>query len=185
MRGVAVLCSLRLKPTLVPSHIALQVDPEQAALAALRREVKLLRSENVVLRDTVEQLLQEQRAAGSSAAALAGSALGKQLPGTPSSAGYAMLPPGMAGFAAPGTAQGAGAGPAIADSRPGTEPGPSAAATPSGGPTPSSEELMRRLLDTQRMLVQFSRENDRLASENGRLRTGKTLVANDYAGAGV
>jgi len=32
------------------------------------------------------------------------------------------------------------------------------------------------------MLVQFSRENDRLASENGRLRTGKTLVANDYAG---
>lgn len=43
---------------------------------------------------------------------------------------------------------------------------------------------MRRLLDTQRMLVQFSRENDRLAGENGRLRTGKTLVANDYAGAG-
>lgn len=42
---------------------------------------------------------------------------------------------------------------------------------------------MRRLLDTQRMLVQFSRENDRLASENGRLRMGKTLVANDYAGA--
>lgn len=43
---------------------------------------------------------------------------------------------------------------------------------------------MRRLLDTQRMLVQFSRENDRLANENGRLRTGKALVGNDYAGEG-
>jgi hypothetical protein len=41
---------------------------------------------------------------------------------------------------------------------------------------------MRRLLETQRMLVQFSRENDRLSSENGRLRTGKSLVANDYKG---
>jgi hypothetical protein len=41
---------------------------------------------------------------------------------------------------------------------------------------------MRRLLETQRMLVQFSRENDRLSSENGRLRTGKNLVANDYKG---
>ena len=33
------------------------------------------------------------------------------------------------------------------------------------------------------MLVAFSRENDRLAGENGRLRAGKNLVANDYQGA--
>ena len=44
---------------------------------------------------------------------------------------------------------------------------------------------MRRLLETQRMLVQFSRENDRLASENGRLRSGRALVANDYKGGWV
>lgn len=32
------------------------------------------------------------------------------------------------------------------------------------------------------MLVQFSRENDRLAGENDRLRAGKQLVATDYQG---
>lgn len=165
----------------MPSQASPQVDPEQAALAALKREVKLLRSENAVLRDTVEQLLQEQRAAGNGAGGLVGPTPGQQPPGTPSTVGYAILPPGSAGFAAPGTAQGSSA--AEAGSRPAT--GPGSLAPPSSNATPSSEELMRRLLDTQRMLVQFSRENDRLASENGRLRTGKTLVANDYAGAGV
>lgn len=157
--------------------LLLQVDPEQAALAALKREVKLLRSENAVLRDTVEQLLQEQRASGAAMPAGLAQSQG-QPPGTPSTASYAVLPPGSASFAVPGTGQGAGS--ASAGSRPAT--GPSAAAS-AGSLTPSPEDLMRRLLDTQRMLVQFSRENDRLASENGRLRTGKTLVANDYAGA--
>lgn len=155
------------------------MDPEKAALAALKREVKLLRSENAVLRDTVEQLLQEQRASGAAMPAGLAQSQG-QPPGTPSTASYAVLPPGSASYAVPGTGQGAGA--ASACSRPATGPGPSTAASV-GGPAPSPEDLMRRLLDTQRMLVQFSRENDRLASENGRLRTGKTLVANDYAGA--
>ncbi len=159
------------------------MDPKQAALAALKREVKLLRSENAVLRDTVEQLLQEQRATGGAAASAGLVPSQSQPPGTPSTATYAMLPPGSATLGALGTAQGSSA--ATAGSRPATGPGSSAAAATSSaaGPAPSLEELMRRLLDTQRMLVQFSRENDRLASENGRLRAGKTLVANDYAGA--
>ncbi|PRW61495.1 kinesin motor catalytic domain [Chlorella sorokiniana] len=160
---------------------AVQVDPEQAALAALKREVKLLRSENAVLRDTVEQLLQEQRAAGAGALPTGSMPNQTQPPGTASTASYAMLPPGSISFAPPGVGQAPGA--AVVGSRPATGSGSAAAAAPSGGPTPSSEELMRRLLDTQRMLVQFSRENDRLAGENGRLRTGKTLVANDYADA--
>lgn len=84
----------------------------------------------------------------------------------------ALLPGAGGALAMPAAGSGGG-------SRPASGAG---AGTSAAGGQPSPEDLMRRLLETQRMLVAFSRENDRLASENGRLRTGKTLVANDYKG---
>lgn len=148
------------------------MDPEQAALAALKREVKLLRSENAYLR---EQLCQVNMRSGAAAAPsdAPGSQLGSRQPsrsgppaGTPSAPGQ-LLPVG----GAPGEPTPAAAG----ASRP---------ASGAAGGGPSMEQVMRRLVDMQQMLVQVSHENERLAAENGRLRSGKALVANDYSGEG-
>ena len=57
---------------------------------------------------------------------------------------------------------------------------PSSGSAGSSGQQPSTQDMMRRLLDTQRLLVAVSRENDRLAGVNQRLAAGRQLVADDY-----
>lgn len=149
---------------------AVQTDPEQAAMSGLRREVKLLRAENAYLREQLSQasLPREQPPGTAGQAVLPASLPASRLPSS-----HGQPPAGGHSAAAAALAVTAGSRPASGG----------AVAGGSVGGGPSSEELMRRLLDTQRMLVQFSRENDRLAGENGRLRSGKTAVANDYKGA--
>lgn len=159
----------------------LQLDPDQAALSALKREVKLLRTENTYLREQLFQanLPRGQPAAGASAS-LPASTAASRLPsshGQPGTLGGGQLPLPLAPFAVPG-----GGSAVVAGSRPESGTAAGAAAGAGLGPSPSPEDLMRRLLETQRMLVQFSRENDRLAGENGRLRNGRALVSNDYKG---
>lgn len=146
-----------------PTRPTLQVDPEQAALAALRREVKLLRTENTYLR---EQLFQASQPRGPLAAGAAGGAslVGSRLPsshgqppGTPggsSTSGAPAVAPPLAGLSPFGTA-----GPASLGSRPASGTAGAAPATAGGisappGTAPSPEDMMRRLLETQRMLVQ-------------------------------
>lgn len=163
------VCHAPLPPPASPAPADPQLDPGQAALSALKREVRLLRGENAYLR---EQLLQASLPRGQPALPAAShpsaSSLGA-VPGMPGNPGGQELP--AAGPAAEGpTRPASGAGAALE------------AAAGSGGAAPSPEELMRRLLDTQRMLVQFSRENDRLAGENGRLRSGRALFSDDYQG---
>lgn len=140
------------------------MDPAQAALSELKRELRLLRGENAYLRD---QLLQAGLHRGAPAPAPTLHAPHSDqgaLPGTPGHpAGREQQLRAGEGLTRP--ASGAAVAP---DAQPGSAPAP--------------EELMRRLLDTQRMLVQFSRENDRLAGENGRLRSGRALVADSYQG---
>lgn len=139
------------------------MDPDQAALSALRREVKLLRSENAYLRD---QLLLAGQPRGLPAGGAVANAPASGMQAVPSDGS----PPGeIAGGVVPGAAGAMLAG----GSRPPTS-GATATAQPSG------EELMRRLLDTQRLLVAVSRENDRLAGLNQRLSDGRQLVADEY-----
>lgn len=146
-----------------------QTDPEQAAMSGLRREVKLLRAENAYLREQLFQAsLPRERAPGTAGQAV----LPASLPASRLPSSHGQPPAGGHSAAAAALAVTAGSRPASGG----------AVAGGSVGGGPSSEELMRRLLDTQRMLVQFSRENDRLAGENGRLRSRKTAVANDYKG---
>lgn len=118
------------------------MDPAQAALVALRREIKLLRAENTYLR---EQLFHAQLPRGQPAGAPTGSAPVSRLPSS-----HGMLAPGMQ------LGQlGGGGGGAVGMLRLGSSP--SSGAAVGGGAPQSAEELMRRLLDTQRLLVQFSR----------------------------
>lgn len=159
-----------------PATPCLQTDPEQAAMAGLKREVKLLRAENAFLREQLFQASlpreQPQGAAGAGAGPTGGTAMvSALLPGSRLPSSHGLLP-----------GSDPGAGPAVHATAAGSRPASGGSASGGGAGAPSNEELMRRLLETQRMLVQFSRENDRLAGENGRLRSGKTAVANDYKG---
>jgi hypothetical protein len=164
---------------------SVQLDPAQAALSALKREVRLLRTENGYLREQLFQANLPRGQLAPPAAAMLPTSLTVsrlpsshgRLPGTPGS-GQLLLPPGSL-HVLDGDAAAAGVG-SSGGSRPGS--GGGGGAEPAPGPAPNPEGLMRRLLETQRMLVQFSKENDRLAGENGRLRNGRTLVANDYKG---
>ena len=148
-----------------------QVDPEQAALTELRREIKLLRTENAYLR---EQLFQAspprgQVVGGGMIGAGGGVAVSRlpsshgQPPGTPGAGGALLLAGGAtAGGPAPATGDGswaaaAGTRPAAGAAVAGASSGGPAAAGGAGGSAPSPEDMMRRLLETQRMLVQFSR----------------------------
>lgn len=143
---------------------AVQVDPREAATAALRREVRILRAENAFLRD---QLFHASlpREAGSTAASPAG-AVGMQGAGFASPealpAQSIMLPLPTPGAAAAGLSSSAAAG---------KDPGAATA------------DLAWRLAEAQRLLGVLSNENSRLSSENDRLRAGGMLVASDYSGA--
>ena len=46
----------------------------------------------------------------------------------------------------------------------------------------SPEKLAKKLAEAQRLVVQFSRENERLSSTNEQLRHRRLLVDNDYKG---
>lgn len=139
---------------------AVQMDPHQAALAALRRELRLLRTENAFLR---EQLMM--------------------------AAGTARIEDGVLG-AAGGAASSAGGLPALPSVNavsPGASPSPGAVLPAQSVmlpvPNPAHEELSRRLADSQRLLGTLSSENSRLAAENERLRAGGLQVAGEYSGA--
>lgn len=162
------------------------MDPDQAALAALRREIKLLRSENAYLREQLV-LANQPRGAPLAVTGPAAIAAGISLPASrlPSSHGAPPGTPGSSGAPALPGAGGVPAAPAAGGAGIGSRPASGSGGGAGAGCQPSPEDLMRRLLETQRMLVAYSRENDRLAGENGRLRTGKTMVANDYKGGWV
>jgi Kinesin motor domain len=146
---------------------AVQMDPQQAALAALRREIKVLRAENAFLRD---QLMLANAGggglAGSEAAAAGILTAGGDTPNA-SAAGLLPLPSSSASHYSPG-------------SSPSPLPAHSVML-----PVPNAlqEELSRRLNDAQRLLGTLSSENSRLAAENERLRAGGLQVAGEYSGA--
>lgn len=142
---------------------AVQMDPQQAALAALRREVKVLRAENAYLRD---QLMMANTGGGGllpppATADLTASG------GNPNTSGAAgMSPPSSSQFT------------------PGSSPSPLPAhSVMLPVPPAPQEELSRRLNDAQRLLGTMSSENSRLAAENERLRAGGLQVAGEYSGA--
>jgi hypothetical protein len=141
---------------------AVQMDPQQAALAALRREIKVLRAENVYLR---EQLMLTNIANGDGALpSAAGSGLLTASGGTPNAAAV-----GLGG---------------ASQFSPGSSPSPLPAhSVMLPVPTAPQEELSRRLNDAQRLLGTLSSENSRLAAENERLRAGGLQVAGEYSGA--
>ncbi|GBF90201.1 kif12 type kinesin [Raphidocelis subcapitata] len=178
----------------IQNRPTVQYDPREAQISLLRREIELLRQENTLLR---EQLRGGGGGAGAAsrgsppqpraaspggasppARAPAGGSGGlEELAGadelltelrTPSgsllapTAAMAQLRASLAGGAAA-----AGSAPAS----------PSAAAAAAGG----GGELLRRLRETQGLLLQFSEENGRLARENDRLRTGRNVLSTEHA----
>ena len=227
---------------------AVQYDPKEAQISAMRREVELLRQENALLR---EQLV-TTRGGGSvhggatptgaaAAAAAAGGVLlapvraGSPQPGaaaTPtgprvSGGGFGLggplAPSGSlrsaagAGAAAMGSGGGglgdlAAAGEMVAELRANSSPqlaareqqaalasparasldaadGAGRASRAGGSNAPPSpmaaggggSELLRRLKETQTLLVKFSEENGRLARENDRLRAGRNALGTEHA----
>lgn len=57
-------------------------------------------------------------------------------------------------------------------------PSPGAGAAPgAGGASSAGGEVLRRLKETQTLLVKFSEENGRLARENDRLRAGRNALS--------
>ena len=137
---------------------AIQMDPQAAALASLRREVKLLRHENAFLR---EQL------ALSSASSFGKSLLiGGEGDGSNMQQSMAVQPPSPSRSPLP-------TGSAVLLGHSLMLPLPS----------PAQEDLSRRLADAQRLLSTVSIENARLAAENEKLRSGGLQVASDYSGA--
>lgn len=139
---------------------AVQMDPQQAALAALRRELKVLRAENAYLRD---QLIMANTGGGLPQAPDLLTASG----GTPTSSGAAGLSPPFSSQFSPGSSP---------------SPLPAHSVMLPVPPAPQ-EELSRRLNDAQRLLGTLSSENSRLAAENERLRAGGLQVAGEYSGA--
>jgi hypothetical protein len=133
---------------------AVQMDPQQAAFAALRREIKVLRAENAYLRD---QMMMMNAGGGDSA--------GLSLP--------TATTPNASAVGVPRS-----------QFSPGSSPSPLPAhSVMLPVPTAPQEELSRRLNDAQRLLGTLSSENSRLAAENERLRAGGLQVAGEYSGA--
>jgi hypothetical protein len=61
-------------------------------------------------------------------------------------------------------------------------PSPSAGGSSSGGGTAGmSQEALRRLRETQALLIRFSEENQRLARENDKLRGSKNVLGQEHA----
>jgi hypothetical protein len=50
-----------------------------------------------------------------------------------------------------------------------------------GGGTLTSQELLRRLRDTQALLIKFSEENGRLAADNQMLQAGRKALGVEHA----
>lgn len=144
------------------------MDPREAALAAMRREVRLLRTENAFLR--------EQLVLASGDRTLA-SLDGPSLLETPAS----QSPPPMTGLP-PGSAASSPSAAAALPAQSVLVPVPTAAVQ-DGVPAGPQQDAARRLADAQRLLGVLANENARLAVENDRLRAGGLQVAGDYSGA--
>ncbi|KAI8467963.1 MAG: hypothetical protein J3K34DRAFT_460139 [Monoraphidium minutum] len=182
---------------------AVQYDPKEAQISLLRREMELLRQENGLLR---EQL----RGGGGGAPPRAGSpGGGGAFGGLPLGGGGGATPPTGASprAGAGGLDELAGADELVselrahsASTRAGAPPALRAPlgetaelrALRAGGaapPSPSAAaaaaaaggELLRRLKETQALLVKFSEENGRLARDNDRLRAGRNALSTEHA----
>ncbi|KAA6418107.1 MAG: Kif12 type kinesin [Trebouxia sp. A1-2] len=180
------------------------LDPQEAQIAALKRELFLLRQENVWLRDQImpgTQLpsgmvtpLHGRTTAGSrplsSQSDTTGSSHSVARPDF-----HALLPQGSAvhsprGNAEESAASSAASGltvlPASRSSKDMADRvGKPAAAAGSAAPLDQlpAGELARKLAESQQMIARFSRENERLANQNEQLTGSKQIVANDYKGA--
>lgn len=53
--------------------------------------------------------------------------------------------------------------------------------SPSGGGTLTQQELVRRLRDTQALLIKFSEENSRLSQDNHLLQAGRKALGVEHA----
>lgn len=132
-----------------------QVDPKEAATAALRREIKLLRTENAYLREQL--MLANQSSDAVTLSDFVNSAIEKSPPShnpDSTSNNYSPIP----------------------------SPLPAHSILL---PVPPSDQnaLAKQLGDAQSMLSTLSTENARLAGENERLRAGGLQVSSDYCGA--
>lgn len=142
----------------------LQMDPHEAALTALRREMRLLRTENAFLR---EQLIFTSQAKVDAPALLPSShAHGSQMMNSPAQS--QLLPPGSASPSPSGAA---------------TLPAKSVMVPFFHDHSPELSDITQRLVETQRLLTTLASDNARLAVENDRLRAGGLQVAGDYSGA--
>ncbi|KAK9804731.1 hypothetical protein WJX72_002675 [[Myrmecia] bisecta] len=190
-----------------------QVNEQEATIAALRREVHLLRAENHYLRD---QCQGNQLAAGqqqslsiqpdssrtwsrgssfNSTTDAAGNTRVRRPTFSELTQGQHPLPLAQSldgvggGSMSNGLVKASSAGNLQALEGPADAAKDHSAATTSGGAAShpqqplSSEELAQRLAEAQRMVARFSRENERLAVQNDQLRNKRTLVDNDYKGA--
>ncbi|KAK9820703.1 hypothetical protein WJX74_009789 [Apatococcus lobatus] len=202
-----------------------QMDPKDAMIAALQREVHLLRSENSFLRDQAV-----------ASALPSGMATPMEASRAPSLGSYVQLddiqgpigqspPPGISSpaeqperlFGSEALQMGAQMGMPSFSNQPPSHLGPSRAPPDMeplprlpGSPSPpffgnvsnanagstimpvnsssdqmgvSPEKLAKKLAEAQRLVVQFSRENERLSSTNEQLRHRRLVVDNDYKGA--
>lgn len=166
---------------------AVQVDPKEAALIALRREVRLLRMENTYLRD---QLFRAHNPPLSTTNNPKNSLLGSDNNASTTSLTAANINTTVSGgVESPGTLPGQSAFlpiPAIDSALRSNEDGSSILNLDGGDENSSKsdvEDVKVRLVDAQRLLVSMANENSRLAAENERLRAGTALVAGDYSGA--
>ncbi|KAK9867467.1 hypothetical protein WJX84_002302 [Apatococcus fuscideae] len=205
-----------------------QMDPKDAMIAALQREVHLLRSENSYLRD---QVAASTLPSGMATPLESGRAMSLTSQLEDMGAAGQGLGPGFGSpdqqealFGGDASHMGPQMGVAMFGSRPSSNLGPSrgppelepSQSVPDPVPVPSNSvpsifgaptsatvnlaaqamnghgssgggvsptELAKKLAEAQRLVVRFSRENERLSSTNEQLRVRRLVVDNDYKGA--
>ncbi|KAL0045664.1 hypothetical protein WJX82_001027 [Trebouxia sp. C0006] len=173
------------------------LDPQEAQIAALKRELFLLRQENVWLRD---QIMPGTQLPSGMVTPLHGRTtsgsrpLSSQSDTTGSSHSvarpdfHALLPQSSAGNSPRGNAEesassSAASGPNVLPvSRSSKDMADHVGKAAAVDQLPPGE-LARKLAESQQMIARFSRENERLANQNEQLTGSKQIVANDYKGA--
>ncbi|DBA73314.1 TPA: hypothetical protein ACH3X1_011366 [Trebouxia sp. C0004] len=180
------------------------LDPQEAQIAALKRELFLLRQENVWLRDQImpgTQLpsgmvtpLHGRTTAGSrplsSQSDTTGSSHSVARPDF-----HALLPQGSPMNSSRGNAEESASSSGASGPNPlpvsrsskdmADRVGKPAAAAGVASPLDQlpAGEMARKLAESQQMIARFSRENERLANQNEQLTGSTQIVANDYKGA--